>query len=99
MSSLRITKSRKQTNDSIDLSLRHSLKNWVARKDPPTDGRDRLLAAVQANISTPQPKPSRFNFEWFFRSQGDQEVLNYRLIYYRYTLESDFSLRANMALL
>ena len=38
---------------TLDMSLKCSLKNWVSRKQPPADGRSRLLqAAVQD--STPK---------------------------------------------
>jgi len=37
---------RNHFDDLMDLSLRHSLKNLVARKQPPASGRERLLAAA-----------------------------------------------------
>jgi len=41
--------SRKQLDDkTLDLCLKHSLKNWSARQQPPKEGKARLLkAAVQ----------------------------------------------------
>jgi len=54
-----------------DIGLRHTLKNWVARKDAPTQGRERLLvAAVKQNV---QPKPRNsinLRLERIFRSAG-----------------------------
>jgi hypothetical protein len=39
--------SRKKMDEGIfDLSLRHSLKNWVMRSQPPVDGKSRLLKAA-----------------------------------------------------
>jgi hypothetical protein len=89
--------SHNQPDDLIDLSLRHSLKNWAAHKEPPADGRDRLLAAVQEAASLPDRKPSKFNFGWSFRFLVYQEALNRP--FYGYALESVYSLKANMAIL
>ena len=41
--------------DSLDLSLKRSLKNWVARKQPPANGRARLLHTAAQDSS---PKTS-----------------------------------------
>lgn len=90
--------SHNQPDELIDLSLRHSLKNWAAHREPPVDGRARLLAAVQAESYQPERKLSKFRFKWSFGFQGKQEVLNVRPIY-SYTLESVYSLKANMAIL
>ena len=90
--------SHNQPDDLIDLSLRHSLKNWTAQKDLPAGGRERLLVAARQEIPLPKPKPSKFQFRWPFSFQGKQEVLNVRPIY-SYTLESVYSLKANMAIL
>jgi hypothetical protein len=90
--------SHNQPDDLIDLSLRHSLKNWAAHKAPHADGRDRLLAAVQEDGSPPKHRPSKFNFGWSFRFVFNQDTLNTRL-FYRYTLESIYSLKTNMAIL
>jgi len=87
-----------QPDDLIDLSLRHSLKNWAAQKDPLAGGRERLLVAARQETPLPQPEPSKFKFRWPFSFQGKQEVLNFRPIY-SYTLESVYSLKANMAIL
>ena len=32
-----------EDTDILDLSLKHTLKNWVSRSKPPVDGRSRLL--------------------------------------------------------
>ena len=90
--------SHSQPDDLLDLSLRHSLKNWVTHKDPPADGRDRLLAAAQAVTPTRKRKLPRLDFGWFFHLQGNQEEINIGPIY-NYTLESVYSFKANMAIL
>jgi hypothetical protein len=59
--------SRNLTDDVFDLSLDRSLKNWVVRKNPPADGRAKLLkAAVQQERPFPRVKLRKINFEWFF---------------------------------
>ena len=90
--------SHDQPDELIDLSLRHSLKNWAAHSELPADGRDRLLAAVQEESHLPERKLSKFKFKWSFGFQANQEVLNVRPIY-SYTLESVYSFKANMAIL
>ena len=82
----------------IDLGLRHSLKNLANHKEPPADGRDRLLAAARQEVSLLQPKPSKFKFRWPFSFQAKQEVLNARPIY-SYTLDIVYSFKANMVIL
>jgi hypothetical protein len=53
---------KKSVEDLLDLSLRHSLKNWVARSQPPVDGKSRLLkAAMQTSRISPNPKTSKFS--------------------------------------
>ena len=48
--------------DSMDLSLKHTLKNWVGRSQPPADGKSSLLnAAVQNNRAVPQQKVSKLS--------------------------------------
>lgn len=32
-----------EDTDILDLSLKHTLKNWVSRSKPPVDGKSRLL--------------------------------------------------------
>jgi hypothetical protein len=46
---------RNDFDDLLDLSLRHSLKNLVARQSPPESGRERLLeAAAEQDVSSRQ---------------------------------------------
>ena len=91
--------SHKHSDDIFDLSLNHSLKNWVDRKAIPTGGRDQLLAAAaQQEITPSKRKPSKFNLGWSFRIQGTWEGLTVRPVH-GYTLESVYSLKANMAIL
>jgi hypothetical protein len=47
---------KKLDNNTLDLSLRRSLKNWVARKQPPEEGKARLLRAAAQESS---PKASK----------------------------------------
>ena len=59
--------SRNLTDDVFDLSLDRSLKNWVDRKNPPADGRSKLLkAAVQQEKSHHRGKSLRISFAWLF---------------------------------
>jgi hypothetical protein len=46
---------KKLDYNTLDLSLRRSLKNWVASKQPPSDGKERLLRAA---TKEPSPKVS-----------------------------------------
>ena len=48
--------SRNHSEDLMDIGLRHTFKNWVARKEAPAQGRERLIAA--AVWQNAQPKPS-----------------------------------------
>ena len=90
--------SHDQPDELIDLSLRHSLKNWAIHKENPAGGRDRLLAAVQEEGSPPKRKRSKFNFGWSFRFSENQEAFNVRP-FYGYALDSVYSLKSNMAIL
>ena len=90
--------SHNKPDNMLDLSFRHSLKNWVNHQDPPTDGREQLLAAAKEANSLSKTNKSKFKFWWYFSFQETQEVLNVRPIY-GYALDSIYSLRANMALL
>ena len=90
--------SRNQPDALIDLSLRHSLKNWAAQQDPPANGRDRLLKAVQEESLSPNRKLSKFNLGWSFRFVFNQEDLRIHP-FNGYALESVYSLKANMAIL
>jgi hypothetical protein len=48
--------------DILDLSLKHTLKNWVSRSKPPVDGRSRLLnAASGAPARKAAPKMSKLS--------------------------------------
>jgi len=53
---------KKMEFDSIDLSLKHTLRNWVGRSQPPADGKSRLLnAAMQNNRAVTQQKASKLS--------------------------------------
>lgn len=74
--------SHKKPNEILDLSLSHSLKNWVNRKNLPAQGRNRLLAAAaQQEIPSFQHKLAKFAFRWNSRFQGDYDQLQPRPIY------------------
>jgi hypothetical protein len=90
--------SRNQPDELIDLSLRHSLKNWAAQQAPPINGRDRLLKAVQKESLSPERKLPKFNLGWSFRFVFNQEVLSIHP-FNGYALDSVYSLKANMAIL
>jgi hypothetical protein len=55
--------SHKKMDEGIfDLSLRHSLKNWVMRSQPPVDGKSRLLkAAMQTSRRSSNHKISKIS--------------------------------------
>ena len=90
--------SHNPSDELIDLSLRHSLKNWTAHQAPPEDGRDRLLKAARQESLSPQRKLPKFNLGWSFRFVFNQEVLSIHP-FNGYALESVYSLKANMAIL
>ena len=79
-----------------DLGLRNSLKNWAATKEPPQNGREQLLAAVQRGKSTTPRKPSKFNFGWSFRFLDCFNEISFHPLY-GYPLET-VSLTASMAI-
>ena len=44
----------------LDISLRHTLRNWVGRSKPPADGKNRLLkAACEMSRETSKSKVSK----------------------------------------
>ena len=90
--------SHNQPDDMLDLSFRHSLKNWVNHQKPPADGREQLLATAKEADSLSKNRKSKFKFWWSFSFQENREALNVRPIY-GYALDSIYSLRANMAIL
>ena len=46
--------------DIIDLSLKHTLKNWVSRGQPPIDGKASLLSnAMRTSRQATRPKTSK----------------------------------------
>ena len=90
--------SRNQPDEVIDLSLRHSLRNWAACQVPAADGRDRLLKAARKESLSSKRKLPKFNFGWSFRFLFNQEVLSIHP-FNGYALESVYSLKANMAIL
>ena len=73
INSLRIMKSPNQPENIFDLSLQHSLKNWAAHKNPPSGGRENLLATVQHEVSTPKRKPLKLKFGRFFHLKESQQ--------------------------
>jgi hypothetical protein len=90
--------SHNRPDQLIDLSLRHSLKNWAAQQAPPAGGRDRLLKAVREDRSSPERKLFKFNFGWSFSFAFNQETINSQPLY-SYALENVYSLKSNMAIL
>ncbi len=97
--------SRKQENGILDKSLNRLLKNWVNRKDLPTSGRKLLLAAAaQQEMSSSHILSSfrwilpKFSFGWTFRFQTSLDAFSARPVY-GFSLESAYSLRANMGVL
>ena len=87
--------SHSHPDDLFDLSLRHSLKNWTAHKDPPSDVRERLLSAArQQKTTTKHSRPARLSFSgWSFQFQYNFNETALRSIY-RYNLESVYALKA-----
>ena len=91
--------SRNPSDDVFDLSLDRSLKNWVDRKNPPANGRDKLLAAAaQQEMSSPQRKRAKFTLVWPFRFHVGTDQLPLRSIY-GYGFEGVDLLRTRMAFL
>lgn len=87
--------SRNRPDDLLDLSLRHSLKNWTAHQEPPAEVREQLLSAAKQQKSTPKrSKPARLIFSgWSFQFQYNFNEMTIRAIY-RYNLESVYALKA-----
>ncbi|MCJ7701116.1 MAG: hypothetical protein MUO62_06000 [Anaerolineales bacterium] len=51
---------KRMDTDNLDLSLKHTLKNWINRSHSPTEGRERLLnAVVQPSLQPSKPKVSK----------------------------------------
>ena len=88
--------SRNQPDMLDDLGLRNSLKNWAASKEPPSNGREQLLAAVQQGSSSRIRKPSKIYFGWYFRFLDCFNEISFHLLY-GYPLET-VSLTASMAI-
>jgi len=88
--------SHNHPEDLLDLSLKHALKNWGARKNAPADARDQLLAAAaQQSFSTPKKSISRFHLGWSIFIQSDLSEAAVRSLY-GYALEA-MSFRTSMA--
>jgi hypothetical protein len=49
---------KKMDVDTLDLSLKHTLKNWTNRKHPPEDGKSRLLKSA---LRVSRPKESKLS--------------------------------------
>jgi len=80
--------SHNHTDDMLDLSFEHSLKNWVARKNPPVNGREQLLAAAsQQEIVKPRRRISRFSLGWSLQYQSNLSEVAVRSLY-GYALEA-----------
>ena len=90
--------SHNPSDELIDLSLRHSLKNWAAQHVPSEDGRARLLKTVRQEDLSPERKLFKFNFGWSYSFAFNQETINIRPLYC-YALENVYSLKSNMAIL
>lgn len=51
---------KRMDTDNLDLSLKHTLKNWINRSHPPMGGKTRLLnAAAQSSRQPSRPKASK----------------------------------------
>lgn len=57
---------------TLDLSLRYSLKNWVARKAPPADAKIRLLSAAAAEASGESSPKASFMSGMIYIALNDQ---------------------------
>ena len=92
--------SRNLTDDVFDLSLDRSLKNWVDSKNPPADGRAKLLkaAAVQQKRSFSPVKLLKINFNWFFNLNENRSEHQIRPVD-NYVFEQMDFLKTTMAFL
>ena len=79
---------KKAEMDTLDISLKHSLKNWVAATSPPSNGKRRLL---QAASNIPQRRQSRLAAFLVFAMNDD--YINIHLE--RSTILSLNNIRAN----
>lgn len=53
---------RKMDAERIDLGLRHALKNWAHRHQPPVDGKSRLInAAMHTKKSFPKNRVAKIS--------------------------------------
>ena len=53
---------KREDTSTLDLSLKHALKNWANRSQPPQDGKSRLFkAALQTSRQASTPKVSKFS--------------------------------------
>ena len=51
---------KRMDTDTLDLSLKHTLKNWINRSQPPTEGKARLLtSAMQSSKQLSRTKTSK----------------------------------------
>jgi hypothetical protein len=88
--------SRNQSDGIFDLSLNHTLKNWVDRKSAPTDGRDRLLvAALQQDTSPKSDNSIKKALDRLFHSKA---TLSEKSVFpgYGNALDNVFVIRARM---
>jgi hypothetical protein len=87
--------SHNHPDDLLDVSLRHSLKNWTVHKEPPSGIREQLLAAAKHKKITTKPSKSiRWGLSgWSFQFQYTFNEVSFRTIY-QYNMEALYSLKA-----
>ncbi len=88
--------SRNHPDDLLDVRLKHTLKNWVARKEAPDQIREQLLAAAYQQKTFPQSRTSvRQNLDRWFNSKT---ILSEQSVFpgYGYALDTIFVIRASM---
>jgi hypothetical protein len=53
---------KRKLTDTLDLRLKHTLKNWTGHSQPPADGKARLLtAAMKASRRATTPKVRKYS--------------------------------------
>jgi hypothetical protein len=88
--------SRNHSDDLLDIRLKHTLKNWVARKEAPEESREQLLvAALQQNAFPKSNNSIKQGLDRLFHSKT---TLSERSVFpgYGYALDTVFVIRASM---
>jgi hypothetical protein len=81
--------------DLWDIRIRHSIKNWLARKHPPAESRERLLRAAARKAKPQLPWIEALLLRNWSRSQQSYTMLSFE----RFAQATAYSLQVGVLIL